>query len=128
MNLSDGIFTTPKTGIYNFVFSGIRDVGAGHTFLYLHRDVGGKLEKIAMAYADKHYNYATLSFTSTIKLKKGEQITLFLQDGNLYDSEDDYYTSFTGSLLMEGNTDWIVSIKMEQNNAHRLDQQLNFYF
>jgi len=104
MNISNGIFTAPKTGIYHFAFSGIRDTGAGHTFVYLHRDVGGKPEKIALAYADKHYNYATLSFTSTIRLKKGDHVNLFLQDGNLYDSEDDPYTSFTGSLLMEENT------------------------
>ncbi len=101
MEFSTGIFTTPRTGIYHFTFSGIRDKDPEDTYVELYRTVGSQTDKIVVAYADHSATYGALGFTATIRLLKGDIINVVLKDGGLYDSLVCSYTSFTGSLLME---------------------------
>lgn len=101
IEFSTGIFTTPKTGIYHFTFSGIRDKGPEDTYVELHRTTGSQTDKIVVAYADHSASYGALGFTATIRLLKGDIINVVLKNGGLYDSSVCSYTSFTGSLLME---------------------------
>ena len=99
--MSTGFFIAPKTGIYHFTFSGIRDKDSENTWVELRRNIGRNSEKIATAYGDHSLPYATISFTATIKLQKGDIITLLNSGkGVLYD-DDNLYTTFTGSLLMD---------------------------
>jgi len=97
MNLSTGIFTTPKTGIYHFTFTGIKDNGWN---IYVDLRLNFK-RSIVYAYGDQKSPWGTLSFTATIKLRTGDTICMFKNGtGGLHDSSTPY-TSFTGSLLME---------------------------
>jgi len=101
MDWSSGSFTTPKSGIYHFALSGIKDSDSGDTYVNLLRKFGDKSEIMAVAYADNSSTWGSLGFTATVRIKKGDIIALSIHKGALYDSSYHSYTSFTGSLLME---------------------------
>lgn len=101
MELSSGIFTAPKSGIYHFSLSGIKDSNSGDTYVNLLRKFDDKSEIMAVAYADNSSSYGSLGFTATVRIKKADIIALSIYKGALYDSSYHSYTSFTGSLLME---------------------------
>ena len=97
MNIFSGIFTAPKSGIYFFSFSGLKDFPASAgviVVLYLNSIPITN----ALGFALNGYFTATLS--STLGLKSGDQISLRLESGQLYDSTASY-TNFNGIMLQE---------------------------
>ena len=96
MNIATGVFTAPFDGIYHFEFSSLKNPdGLVYVFLQLN-GVG-----IAASYASDLYAYLGLtSISASLRLKAGDQITLFktagasLNNGNLF-------TYFTGWLVEE---------------------------
>ncbi len=106
MNLTSGIFTAPRTGIYFFSFTGLTDfpassskVNLGVSF-YLN---GGRIGSGYVEEAVASQN-SPLTLQSTLNLKKGDQVWLVIWDQStgtyLYD-DGNHFTHFTGFMLEE---------------------------
>ena len=100
MNLSTGIFTAPQSGVYYFSFSARS--GAPNTLVHLKLNNSDRI--IGSAYVpDNPNNQPAFSFQSAlVKLKLGDQVSLFLDQGSLYEKNYDEFdkrTYFFGLLL-----------------------------
>ena len=99
INLETGVFTAPKEGVYQFHFSGI-------SFIRNHFQITLRLNGVRVGYtiadsrasgpmAYTEYNTGTLH--SLLKLKKGDQVDLWLHMGALYEDAN-HFTHFVGWL------------------------------
>ena len=96
MNITSGIFTVPKSGIYFFSFTGIKDSLVN----YLDLDLYHNSNRITRAYGANVAGLFTATLSSTLNLKSGDIISLRLANGHLYDGGA-HYTNFNGMLLQE---------------------------
>jgi hypothetical protein len=110
MNLTSGIFTAPRPGIYFFSFTGEVYFPASSSrvalgvFLYLNGD------RIGMGDVNEAntagYQFSPLTLQSTLNLKSGDQVWLDIPvnyqipGAYLYD-DGDHYTHLTGFMLKE---------------------------
>jgi len=102
MNIGTGVFKAPKAGTYSFAFSGLKVSDGLQSWLELRLNGG----KIGYDFFDASGSYMTSSsLNANLKLKVGDEITLVLTAGSLFDNAD-YYTHFTGILIEE---DLIIS-------------------
>ena len=89
MNLATGVFTAPRDGVYHFHFSGTGD--DSYFFIYL------RLNGVNVGIAHANNNYDDGSLHSTLQLKSGDRVDLWLNGGTLFDNTD-RYSHFTGWL------------------------------
>jgi len=97
MNIETGTFTAPKAGTYAFALS-CTESGSTKPLVSL------RLNGNQIAISDIINGSGTWksgSINSILKLKVGDQITIVLRNGALYDGGDDTRTHFTGILLEE---------------------------
>ena len=114
MDMKTGIFTTPKSGIYHFTFSGLvqfeSDSSSGdlELRLYLNGD------RIVSSYSTKSSSWSSVTSESkfnqinlqlSLKLQESDRIWLEIHSHgagvSLYDAVDWHHTHFTGLLVEE---------------------------
>jgi len=104
MNLTSGVFTTPKAGTYEFFFKGdgfgTSSSYAGFGSVFLQRN------GIEIAQGFSRINGATsghsaLSVHGTLKLNKGDTITIYHDAGTIFSDDIHFDIHYTGSLLEE---------------------------
>jgi len=110
MNIGSGVFTVPKAGIYAFNFKGsgqgsLNGNNQGYAQVSLQRN--GANAAVGDTHVDTNSSgvlvpstVVTVSIHATLKLSKGDQITIVFGKGGVYDNPN-YATHFTGSLLEE---------------------------
>ena len=96
MNITSGIFRVPKAGTYYFTFSAVK-TGTATTYVSLLLNSS----YVSSSYTTSVNDYYSLSLSSTLKLNVGDEISVRLRGGNLYDSSAYYNTNFNGILLQE---------------------------
>lgn len=97
-NSSNGVFTAPKPGIYNFMFNAIKeDLTMERLAIYLRVNGVGKGET---ATPSGIFPYSA-SLHTMLKLKKGDRVDLYKTSGLLACNINDPNSHFSGSLLVE---------------------------
>jgi hypothetical protein len=107
MDLTSGIFTAPRPGIYYFSFAGTARLKSEllvwfWSSLYLNGN------RIGSSYIEEDnyplYQYNTVTLQSTLNLKKGDQLWVQISKANsdsyLVDTSE-HFTHFTGFMLEE---------------------------
>lgn len=98
LNITTGVFTAPKSGIYQFSFSLSKDAYTMN-YIHVHLRLNNKTV-IGRAYSGNGFSSSLASFQSVLHLKKGDRIDLFKKDGSL-DFKQDFVNHFSGFLLEE---------------------------
>lgn len=102
-NIKENTFTAPKGGIYEFNFKGSKNGIFTYAYLAIALRLNGDPVAYAWAESVKNHNFFTPFFLhSVLKMKKGDQIDLFMKEGVLFDDQNQN-THFTGKLVFEEN-------------------------
>jgi hypothetical protein len=96
MNITSGIFTAPKSGIYFFSFTALKERPVNT----LRIDLYHNSNLIARAEGTNVDGLFTAALSSTLSLKSGDQISLRLESGQLFEFSF-RHTNFNGILLQE---------------------------
>jgi hypothetical protein len=107
MNLTSGIFTAPRPGIYFFSFTGTANFPASSSFVRLGVSLYLNGDRIGTGWVEESNTFANqnnqVTLQSTLNLKKDDQVwvAIYYQTGaNLLDNSD-HFTHFTGFMLEE---------------------------
>lgn len=100
MNVSSGVFTAPRGGVYVFSFHGMRSnqesgKGDGDCVVRLVKNGSNKMTGFS------HLDWVPVVMTTNLKLKQGDNVSVILEQGELYNTKSSRYTVFSGFLLIE---------------------------
>ena len=102
MNIATGKFTAPQDGVYQFHFVS-QNYDAGHnTRVNLRKNNDNIWLATSISGTSSDWHAYVGSYMSTIvQLVKGDQIYVYKSmDPNLYDTQTERFTHFTGQLLL----------------------------
>ncbi|XP_046458980.1 uncharacterized protein LOC124205578 [Daphnia pulex] len=109
MNLTSGIFTAPRPGIYFFSFAAVarlKDSSDADFFPSLYLNGNSIGDSKVYEGNGPVYQLSPLTLQSTLNLKKGDRVwvKIYYPSGelnSLHDSSNGHYTHFTGFMLEE---------------------------
>jgi hypothetical protein len=103
MDLTSRKFTAPRPGIYFFSFAGVASLYTSSSFAWLHSGLylnGNRIgSTFVRDYSGPVEQWSPLTFQSTLKLAKGDQVWVQIED--IYSSSYLQDTHFTGFMLEE---------------------------
>jgi len=95
MDTSTGLFTAPKSGIYHFDFVGLDKADFAPLVIHLRLND----DFIGYSYTGAAPMFSTVAIHSTLRLKKGDKIQIYLEKGTFENCPSCIH--FTGQLLEE---------------------------
>ncbi len=98
MNLSTGVFTAPKAGLYSFSFSMMKD-GFNYDWMAIYLRQNGT--KIGMSSVGRGLLTSPATLQSNLKLKKGDRIDLLKSKSGELLIDKEHNNHFSGCLLEE---------------------------
>jgi len=92
-----GIFTVEKPGVYQFKFDALQQANTAdhHTHIELRVDGLKAAEFLSKSPSEKR-DYELIALSTTLPLKEGQQVGVFLAGGRLYAASPSYATQFSG--------------------------------
>lgn len=97
MNVSTGVFTVPKPGIYHLQFVGLKS--GNFDQLVIHLRVNGV--NVASSFTGFGPIIIPFNIHSTLKLKRHDRVDVFVEKGSIAHCNNHHCILFTGWILEE---------------------------
>ena len=92
-----GIFTVKTAGVYQFKYDALQLANSVNHYTHIELRVDGvKAAEFLSQSPPEKKDYEPIALSSTLPLKEGQQVGVFLAGGRLYAASPSYATQFSG--------------------------------